>query len=66
MLDELTYYEVDHFLEEHPTIVPLFEIDVITTIGSSITEAATREVLNQSDPNPMNIRELRHAWDAFE
>ena len=33
MLDGLADEEVDHFLEEHPTIVPLFKIDVITVVG---------------------------------
>ena len=32
MLDGLADEEVDHFLAEHPTIVPLFEIDVIMAI----------------------------------
>ena len=32
MLDGLAEEEVDHFLEEHPTIVSLFEIDVILAI----------------------------------
>ena len=32
MLDDLTDEEMDHFLEEHPTIVPLFEIDVLMAI----------------------------------
>ena len=34
MLDGLADEEVDHFLEEHPTIVPLFKIYVITAIRS--------------------------------
>ena len=34
MLDGLADEEVDHFLEEHPTIVSLFEIDVITVVRS--------------------------------
>ena len=29
MLDGLSEEKMDHFLEEHPTIIPLFEIDVI-------------------------------------
>ena len=45
MLDGLADEEVDHFLEEHPTILHLFKIDVITAIESSITEAATGESL---------------------
>ena len=66
MLDGFADEEVDHFLEEHPKIVPLFEIDVITAIGSSIAKAATGEILNQSDPDPTTITKLRHTQDAFE
>ena len=66
MLDGPAHEEVDHFLEEHPKIVPLFEIDVITAIGSSTAEAATGEVLNQSDPNPTTTTELRYTRNAFE
>ena len=33
MLDGLADEDVDHFLKEHPTIVPLFKIDVITVVG---------------------------------
>ena len=40
MLDELADEEVDHFLKERPRIVPLFEVDGITTIASAIAEAA--------------------------
>ena len=29
MLDRLADEEVDDFLEDHPTIIPLFEIDTI-------------------------------------
>ena len=66
MLDGITDEEVEHFLEEQPTIVPLLEIDVITTIESSIAKAAKGEVLNQSDPYPTTITELRQAQDAFK
>ena len=40
MLDGLADEEVDHFLKERPRIVPLFEVDGITTIASAIAEAA--------------------------
>ena len=33
MLDGLVDEEVDHFLEEHPTIVSLFDIHVVTTLA---------------------------------
>ena len=66
MLDGLTQEEVYHFLEEHPTIIPFFEIDVISAIGSPGTEGATKETLPQTEPDPTTVAELRHAHDAFE
>ena len=66
MLDGLAEEEVDHFLGEHPTIVPLFEIDVISAIGSSIAKVVTKDAFNQTEPDPTTIAELRHARDAFE
>ena len=53
--------KIDHLLEEHPTIVPLFEIDVISTIGSPIAKAVTEEVLTQAEPDPTTIAKLLHA-----
>ena len=58
--------EVDHFLEEYPTIIPLFEIDVISAIGSPPTEDVTEDSLPQDEPDPTTIAELRHARDACE
>ena len=58
--------EVDHFLEEYPTIIPLFEIDVISAIGSSPAEDVTEDSLAQDEPDPTTIAELRHARDTFE
>ena len=66
MLDGLADEEVDHFLEEHPTIIPLFEIDVISAIGSPVAETVTEESLPQVEPYPTIIADLRHARDAFE
>ena len=66
MLDRLTEEEVDHFLEEHPTIIPLFEIDFISAIGSPPAEDVTEESLPHDEPDPTTIAELRHTRDAFE
>ena len=66
MLDGLADDEVDDFLDDHPTIIPLFEIDVISAIGSPGTEGATKETLPQTEPDPTTVAELRHAHDAFE
>ena len=48
MLDVLAEEEVDHFLKEHPTIIPLFEIDIISAIGSLVVEVVTEESLPQA------------------
>ena len=58
--------EVNHFLEEHRTIVPLFEMDVIIAVKPYVREPATREILNQPDRDPTTIIEFCHAHDAFE
>ena len=66
MLDGLADEEVDDFLEDHPTIIPLFEIDALPTIGTPVAEEVTEETLPQDEPDPTTIAELRHARDAFE
>ena len=43
MLDGLAEEEVDHFLEEHSTIVPLFEIDVLTAVEPYESEIGHRQ-----------------------
>ena len=65
MLDRLAEEEMDHFLEEHPTIIPLFEIDVISAIGSPSVEDVTEDSFPQDEPDPTTIAELRHARDAL-
>ena len=66
MLDELGEEEVHDFLEDHLRIIPLFEIDVISAIGSPPAEDVTKDSLPHDKPDPTTIAELRHARDAFE
>ena len=66
MLDGLTKEEMDHFLEENPMIIPLFEIDIISAIGLPPTEDVTEDSLPPYEPYPTTIVELRHARDALE
>ena len=66
MLDGLTDEEVDHFLEEHPTIVPLFEIDVLTTITPYVSEATNEEKDIHREPDPKSIEELWHTCELLE
>ena len=47
MLDGLADEEVDDFLEDHPTIIPLFEIDVIPAIDTPRDEEVT-----EAPPHP--------------
>ena len=66
MLDGLADEEVDDFLEDLPTIIPLFETDAIPAIGTPLDEEVTEATLPQDEPDPSTIAELRHARDAFE
>ena len=59
MLDGLADEEVDDFLEDHPTIIPLFEIDAIPAIGTPVDEEVTEETLPHDESDPTNIAELR-------
>ena len=62
MLEGLADEEVDRYLEEHPKIVPLFEVD--------ITEAVIPYVTNQEkesdEPDQEAIRELHQAQESLE
>ena len=66
MLDGLADDEVEDFLEDHPTIIPLFEIDAVPTIGTPVDMEVTKETLPQDEPDPTTVAELCHARDAFE
>ena len=49
MLDGLVDDERKMFLEEHPTIVPLFEIDVLSAIEPYLANAINHEAPNEPD-----------------
>ena len=66
MLDGLADDEVHDFLEDHPTIIPLFEIDAISAVDTSLDEEVMEDIRPQDEPDPTTIAELRHARDAFE
>ena len=57
---------MDAFLEEHPTIIPLFEIDAISAVDTPLDEEVIAEALPQDELDSTTIIELRHARDAFE
>ena len=51
-------------MEEHPRIIPLFEIDVIGTATDYATHTSVQK--EAYEPNPVSIMELSKAWEAFE
>ena len=60
MLEGLSDEEVDRYLEEHPKIVPLFEVDITTAVGPYITSSESDE------PDQAAIREERQAHESLE
>ena len=66
VLDGLTDEEMDHLLEEHPMIIPLFEIDFPTTVLPYVSELDPQENKDPHKPYPQSIEELRHAHDVLD
>ena len=66
MFDGLADEEVDHFLEEHSTIVPLFEIDVLTIVRPYVSEPTTEENEVHQECDPTSIEKLRHARNTLD
>ena len=66
MLDGLADDEVEDFLDDHPTIIPLLKINAIPTVKPPASEEVTEETLPQDEPDPTTVAELRYARDAFE
>ena len=64
MLEGVDEIELEAYLDQHPRIIPLFEIDVIETT----TDYATPTTLHKEAYEPVleSIMELRRAWEAFE
>ena len=62
MLDGLSDDVVDRYLEQHPKIVSLFEVDVV--------EAVTLYIMHREDeldePDREAVRELRQARESLE
>ena len=68
MLDGLADDEVEDFLGDHPTIVPLFEINAMSPTEHAPEAGVTEEeeVSPQDEPDSTTVAELRQARDAFE
>ena len=58
MLNGLPDDKVDDFLEDHPTIITLFEIDAISAVGTPLHKEFTKETLPHDEPDPTTIVEL--------
>ena len=61
MLDNLADDEVDNFLEDHPKIVPLFDIDIMETINPYVSEPISGERDIGRETDPKSVEELHHA-----
>ena len=64
MLDGLTEDEMHSFLEETPTIVPLFKIDVLSAVEPYIATNSKPDELHE--PDPISLKELQQAREALE
>ena len=47
MLDRLTDEEVDRYLDEHPKIVPLFEVDVYIVQPEEVGKEPDRDAIRE-------------------
>ena len=62
MLDGLTDDKVDRYLDEHPKIVPLFEVDMAEAVTSYLTYRGKEF----DEPDQEAIRELRQAQESLK
>ena len=60
MLEGLADEEIDRYMEEHPRIVPLFEVDITTTVEPYVTMSEPTE------PDEAAIQELRQEQEFLE
>ena len=60
MLEGLPDEEIDRYMEEHPKIVQLFEVDNTAAVGPYITTPEPDE------PDQATIRELRQGQESLE
>ena len=60
MLEGLPDEEIDRYLEEHPRIVPLFEVDIKAAVDPHIT------MPEPDEPDQAAIQELRQAQESLE
>ena len=65
MLDGLADEEVDHFLEDHPRIVPLFDMDIKLTVSPYVSKPTEEDRDIGREPHSRSIEELCHARDTL-
>ena len=66
MLNGLVDDEMESFLDEHPMIIPFFEIDVLTVVEPYLPEPS---MIGQEAPcelDPEFVKELQHGRDALD
>ena len=66
ILDGLIDDKVDSFLEDHPRIVPLFDIDIMEGISLYVSKPAEGDQDIVQKPNLKSVEELQHAIEALE
>ena len=64
MLEGVDDAELEAYLEEHPRIIPLFEIDVIETAPDYATHTTGLE--EAYEPDPTSIMELSRTREVFQ
>ena len=64
MLNGLEDDEMYSFLDEHPMIVPLFDIDVLSSVELYIASTANQDAPHE--PVPESVKELQHTRDALD
>ena len=62
MLDGLSDDEVNQYLEEHPKVVPLFEVDIVEVVTPYITHREDKF----DEPDWDVIRELQQTQESLE
>ena len=55
---------MNSFLDEHPTIVPLFEVDILSVVEPYVATDSKHD--EPYGPDPTSMEELQQAHDALE
>ena len=66
MLNGLVDDEMDSFLDEHHTIIPLLKIDILTAVEPYLADTSMANQEAPHEPNPEAVKELGHARDPLD